>query len=118
MMEGVSRAFWISRITSKSQTHERYFYSAYWWRYGSSNFRREPTQGKQSGNVSVCEFVYTKCRSWTSDRRIDLTDCVYGNYSYIYNKSPWDSRWDSHRLRMIKTSIWTDILQRNDIFQL
>ena len=45
-LEGVSRAFWISRIKSKSQTHERYFYSADWWRYGCSNFWWESTQGE------------------------------------------------------------------------
>ncbi len=79
-LEGVSRAFWISRIKNKSKTHERYFYSADWWRYGSSNFRWEPTQGKQSGNVSVCEFVYTICHSWMSVIRIHLTNFVYVNY--------------------------------------
>ncbi len=85
-LEGVSRAFWISRIQNKSQTHERYFYSADWLRYGSPNFRWEPTQGKQSLNVSVHEFIHTYCYSWTSNRQIELINCVYGNYYFIFNK--------------------------------
>ena len=117
-LEGVSRAFWISRIQNKSQTHERYFYSADWWRYGSLNFRQEPTQGKQSRNVSVCEFVYTNCHICPSDRQIDLTDCIYGNYYYIYNKSPWDSRWDSHRLWMIKIKYLNQYFTKEWHFQI
>ncbi len=72
-LESVSRAFWSSRIKNKSKTHESYFYSADWWRYGCSNFWWESTQGEQSGNLSVSELVYTNCHSWKTCTLIYLT---------------------------------------------
>jgi hypothetical protein len=75
-LEGVSRALWITRIKNKSWTHERYFYSADWWRYGSSNFRWVPSQGEQSRNESVCEFVYTICHFYMLAIQIHLNKFI------------------------------------------